>query len=362
MVKLMAKKVTMEVIANHLGLSKFVVSKALSGKSGVSPQTRERVIQAAAQLGYFIQRGSQPGSRTSPESSEFGGTSVKPVILVLMPNIRFQSRDSVYWGKILDGISTELNKFGIGMLIVTDFHPDQIANFIQPKGIMGAIGVGYVPTPLLLEIRQYGIPFVLVDHEDPLVPSDSIFTNNMECMARIVQHMAGLGHREMLFVGDPDYANSFKERWIGFRNVAEDHKLPLSEQSLLRLKSTDRYSHQVEIREHLAARKQEGSLPSVLVCANDDIAISSVHALQELNLRVPDDVSVTGFDNIDEAIRVSPNLTTIDVDKEEMGRRTVEAIMRRIRNMDSSFERIMLYGDLVIRESTKVQAQPVGDR
>ncbi|WAH44706.1 substrate-binding domain-containing protein [Alicyclobacillus fastidiosus] len=88
-----------------------------------------------------------------------------------------------------------------------------------------------------------------------------------------------------------------------------------------------------------------------LVCANDSIAISAIHALTSLGIRVPEDVSVTGFDDIDDVLRVTPALTTVHVDKEAMGSRAVDMLLRRVEAPDAKREKLLLSGDVVFRDS-----------
>ncbi|WMT42348.1 helix-turn-helix domain-containing protein [Paenibacillus sp. D2_2] len=104
------KKITMQQIADHLGVSKFVVSKALSGKSGVNEATKNRVIEAASQLGYFAQKNAYIKNQVGSEF--FSEASGKQSVIVLMPNIRFQTRESLYWGGFWKESMRSLNDAG----------------------------------------------------------------------------------------------------------------------------------------------------------------------------------------------------------------------------------------------------------
>jgi LacI family transcriptional regulator len=348
----MAKKVTMDVIAAHLGLSKFAVSKALSGKNGVSKSTKERVLQAASQLGYYGQRGSASYTGTKLVSLEDTPFSLKPVVIVLMPNVRFQSMDSLYWGRILDEIALELEKRNVGMMIVTDFSSDNFLQFINPQGLMGILCVGAMSTSLLLEIRKLSIPLIMIDHEDQLVPADCIFVNNVDCEARMITYLVSLGHTRFQFIGNVAFSRSFADRWVGFRSSLEKHGIMVTNEMILSLIEDDRYSYGLEIENWIMNRLANNSLPTALVCANDAIAISTLEALKALQILVPEQVSVCGFDNIDDAANVLPNLTTINVDKEAMGKRAVEALFRRIEHKGALYEKILLSGELLLRDST----------
>lgn len=253
----MAKKVTMQKIADHLGVSKFVVSKSLSGKGGVNETTRERVIQAASQLGYFTQKNAyvQNIKRSSQGS---GSDRNKQSVLVLMPNIRSQTQDSLYWGKIVDGIALALDQEGLGMVIVSEHRADNFVNILNPNGILGLVGVGQISTSLLLEVHRIGLPMVLIDHEDPLIPSDTVFANNTDSMNRLSNHLMATGHKLLHFIGNIRYSRSFRDRWIGFRSALEESELkpPAGDDEMLQLEGMDDAIIQEQFNQWMAKRKK----------------------------------------------------------------------------------------------------------
>lgn len=352
------KKITMQQIADHLGVSKFVVSKALSGKGGVSEQTRERVIQAASQLGYFNQKNGYmknviPSGTTQPTLSG------KQSVLVLMPNIRFQNKESLYWGRLLEGISRELEAQKLGMIIISEPRFDNFMSVLNPEGILGMIGVGQIATPFLLEVHRIGLPIVLVDHEDPLIPSDTVFANNVDGMARLTNHLIGLGHRKLHFLGNLAFSRSFRDRWMGFRSALEENGLtPQSlKDPMLELEGVDTGAYDDMLRSWLERQKATGQLPTALVCANDSIAIHACSALREIGLNVPGDIAVSGFDNIEDAARHTPAITTINVPKEYLGQRAVKKLLDRLAQPDEPQEKIMISVETVYRDSTAEPCQ-----
>ncbi|GBF72608.1 LacI family transcriptional regulator [Paenibacillus sp. 598K] len=350
----MGKKVSMQQIADYLGVSKFVVSKALSGKGGVSEQTKERVIQAASQLGYFAQGGTGVRAPEVVPAAAKPRTRQKKIVIVLMPNIRFQTRESTYWGKIVNGISAKLEEDGLGILIVSEHSVDHFMDILNPKGIMGLIGVGAIASSLLLEIHRMGIPMVLVDHEDALIPTDTVFVNNTDCMYRLTRYMIGLGHRELQFVGSNQFSRSFKDRWIGFRTALEEElgAAAAGEERLLTVSGLDGLEAQAQVTAWASRAQTEGRLPSAWLCANDFIAIAVAQALAALGLNLPGDAAITGFDNIEDAYRHQPPLTTVNVPKETLGRRAVERLLARIAKPSEPLDKLLVNGEMLYREST----------
>ncbi|RJX39472.1 LacI family transcriptional regulator [Paenibacillus pinisoli] len=350
----MSNKITMQQIADSVGVSKFVVSKTLSGKGGVSEATRERVIAAATQLGYFTQKHVYMNA-AKPEPAAEGAKSRQSVLL-LMPNIRFQTKESLYWGRVLDGVSARLEQEGCGMIIVSEQSIEHFVDILNPSGILGLIGVGEISTSLLLEVHRIGLPMVLVDHEDALIPTDTVFANNYESVYRLTKHLIGMGHRNMMFVGNVRYSRSFLDRFLGFRSALEE-RLPEArklskEEQLVPLDGADQSEHLESFKSWASERMERNALPTALVCANDRIAIGAVRALTELGLSVPEQISVTGFDNIEDAYRIDPPLTTAHVPKEALGKRAVERLLGRIASKNEPLEKILLTCDLLYRGTT----------
>ncbi|THF75012.1 LacI family DNA-binding transcriptional regulator [Cohnella fermenti] len=347
----MSRKVTMQQIADHVGVSKFAVSKALAGKSGVSADTRERIIGAATQLGYFVQKKARPaGARPAAQAS---AKAQRDTIIVLIPNVRYQNRHSFYWGRIIDGITSGLEQHQIGIMIVTEHITDNFAKLINPDGVLGLIGVGLISNQLLLEIRNLGIPFVMVDHEDPLIPSDSLFMNNFECMRRVTNYLLGNGHEKLQFVGNIRYSKSFSDRWLGYRSMMEEMQVELHQwPELLSFEGENRSEITETVEAILQRRLAADGLPTSFVCANDSIALCVMTALMKLGVDIPGQCTVTGFDNIDDAALCKPTLSTVHVNKEALGQRAVETLLWRIEHPDSPKEKILLAGDFVLREST----------
>lgn len=348
----MAKKVTMQQIADQLGVSKFVVSKALSGKDGVSEATRERVIQAASQLGYFTQpRGYGQNRKQQPTAPE---ASNRQSVLVLMPNVRFQTAGSLYWGRILNGVTEALESFGLGVVIISEQRVDAVTSILNPDGFLGLIGIGQISTPLLLEVHRIGLPMVLIDHEDPLIPADTVFAGNVDASARLTSHLIGSGHRKLYFLGNSSFSRSFRDRWVGYRTAMEEHGLPVQDVTdpLNKLEGIDGAAYEPELRQWLAKRKKQRNLPTALVCANDDVALVALRNLEALGVRVPEDVSLVGFDNIHESGGgTSPELTTVHVPKEPMGRRATLRLLERTQDSKAPLEKILIASELVMRAS-----------
>jgi LacI family transcriptional regulator len=355
-----AKKVSMQQIADAVGVSKYAVSKALAGQSGVSPQTREKIIEMATGLGYFLQHKPSSSGKSREEVFQEGALQENTVdgdkrtVAVLMPDVRHQTMESAFWSIVVRGIGEALSKRGLGMLIITEQSAEQFTRVLRPERLLGLIGVGEISSSMLLEVRRLGLPFVLTDHEDPLVPADTVFAANMDCTAQITSHLLALGHRSFWFLGDTRFSRSFADRWTGFRKALEDRGLevrPGADKLSLGGASDDGSAALLNrcLDERL---QQEGRLPSAWVCANDEIALTALSVLKERGIAVPEEVSVTGFDNIEASQRTAVPLTTVHVAKERLGARAVSALLDRVKEPERPVEKISLVCELVVRSST----------
>lgn len=343
------KKVTMQEIADRVGVSKYAVSKALSGKPGISAATREKIFEVASQLGYLEQK---LGKRTqlmkqlNEEQSRLVG--------ILIPNIRSQNRESGYWGRVLDGVFKGLENSGIPSVLITDDIPDNFHKVMRPEGLLGIIGIGLIESAMLVELRNIGVPFVLIDHEDDLVSSDSIFMNNYDIVRKQVMYLIGKGHTHIQFVGDWRFARSFSDRWNGFKSALQEQEIPYEpDLDLLSIQPTLAASNLELIARRFKQLKEE-VLPTAFVCANDKIASLCLNAMNELGIRVPHQASIIGFDNDAEVIEQYMELSTVNAEKEALGIKGVEMLLRRLANMDMPYEKILLQSDLIIRGSVDV--------
>lgn len=334
----MGKKVTMQQIADAAGVSKFAVSRALTGKPGVSEQTRDMIVRTAGQLGYF-----KTESKRYPVDPQPARSS-KPVqsgtILILFPNIRSQNRSSLYWGPVFDGISARLNEQGMDILTLTEPSSDRMFSVLNPEAISGIITVGSISTPILLEIYRLRIPLVMVDHEDPAIHGDTVFTDNIKCMKELVLMLVSKGYRRFQFAGQLPDAASFRERWLGYRTVLEDMQLPGKQQA-------DLLGPDLKLIQKAITEMPLADIPEVIVCTNDHTAVIVLRALQSRGVSVPERCAVTGFDNtsVDE-----PILATVHINKENLGIRAVDQLLWRMEHPQEPYERKLIYSELVVRD------------
>nr|WP_239541363.1 substrate-binding domain-containing protein [Pullulanibacillus pueri] len=266
-----------------------------------------------------------------------------------MANFRYQSKHSNYWSEIIDGITEEAKRRGTGIVIISESN--SLTNVLNVSKLMGIIIVGYISPELCMEIKQFNTPIVLVDHEEPLLEADSIFMDNFDGLLKITNYLIAMGHNKLIFVGDLNYSKSFYDRWLGFRTSLEKANLYNSKsQNIFTLNYTsagwiEEFDHWIE------SAKEKNKLPSAFVCANDNIAHNIIDVLKRHNFKLPEDFSITGYDNLDSSSYVVPSLTTCQVFKKFLGKRAVSKMFWRIKHQEYYPEKVLINGEIIIRDS-----------
>ncbi|KKC45949.1 MULTISPECIES: LacI family DNA-binding transcriptional regulator [unclassified Paenibacillus] len=363
------KKITMQQIADRLQVSKYTVSQSLSGKSGVSEATRQKVLDTAKAMGYSPPEARL--SRSAPRAAESPGTAagIQAIVdggeqratdapgherFVVIWMSRGHLEEPMYWQRVLSGIQEGCRSRGWGTVVLSPMgegrQEDILPPYLNRSLCVGGLAVGAFPLRHLTAMKRTGIPVVLVDHQEPFSGLDSVANDNIAAARMIAGALLDHGCRRFIFVGSEKFSVSFRERWLGCRSALEQ-MFSLRKAGELRRWNVP-YSREWEgdLDARLGRLKEE-DLPDAFLCANDDIAIALLSMLRARGVAVPDRCRVAGIDNIEGSTRSQPPLTTVDLGKEVLGQRAVEALERRIKMPHSSVERVGLVPGLVLRSS-----------
>lgn len=322
------KRVSIQDIADKLGLSKFSVSRALSGKPGVSESTRQRVLRAAHGLGY----------RTSHEI-------VSPTGQILFVRQDIDPVTSELWIRILHGAEREGERLGFAIVA-------RHARFLDGTVPMDGSVVGLIlAVPRAADFAgiatRTGLPVACASYVDPLEPVDQVTGADWEAGVAVAQLLTGLEHRRMAFVHGNAVHRGRAERLRGFADAIG--RIPNATVDDLV------FNEERGFREAFLAYLRRGSAPTAFFCAHDGLAVSLLSELLRLGVRVPDEVSVVGFNDFVAASQVSPRLTTVRTPQIEIGATMVRCIASRLAESEGSTfppVRIALASDVVVREST----------
>jgi LacI family transcriptional regulator len=329
-------RVTVRDIAAQTGVSIATVSRVLNGQAHVAPETRELVQQAADRL-----RARGPGSRTG------SARAAQDAVYLRCPYILTD-----YFGLIVSSIAETLALHG--RAVVLDAGTAEQRATILPSlpsrpGIAGAIMIlPPEPSEQLAALRARGFPFVVVDPRTP-TPRDiaAVSAAHFAGARSVTAHLIQFGHRRIGMVAGP-------HNWLAGQARLAGHGSALAEAGVLHSPELTRAGEPTVRVGHRAAGEllDLPQRPTALACFNDKTAVGALAAASERGLRVPEDLSITGFDDIDLAQATSPTLTTVRQPLAEMGRIAVSLLIQLLDGHQVDALHVELATDLIVRGST----------
>ncbi|MHB1452957.1 MAG: substrate-binding domain-containing protein [Saccharofermentanales bacterium] len=281
------------------------------------------------------------------ENSKPLHSGMKPNTLTLIIN-REAFLNAVFWVKIIDRLESELKRYGIRMNIhVTDDDNENLSSSENGK-TDGYIIMGLVSKAVLADIETKGLPIFLLDYKYLDARHDHIRMNNRLGMKYMTQKILEKGHRNILFMGDLDFAASIRERYKGITDCIEEHpELDITLDLLYVINGLK----SIEERDNLLKAVKQAPYPTVLVGANDMIAIEAISVLRKAKISIPEYISIVGFDNISESNFAQPKLTTLDVSKIDLAVLTVDIILQKFQNPGKPNLLIMIEPKIIERDS-----------
>ncbi len=320
------KSVTLDDLARELNISKFSVSRALSGKPGVSVETRRAVETMARELGYRHPALSA-GRSISPGSHTVG---------LLIP--RGDAEVSEFWMHVLGGAEAEAKRIGFKLEIrILDGKatPDDC------RGLGGVIIAGRRQVESSDHAKAPHDLVVRIGHPAPLEPNDTVSGASWEGGFLIGQHLRDHGHRRIVYVTDRDGDQSRELRYEGLADAVGVRPG--------RLLLPPGASFRQAIQEEESTRAT-----TAFVCATDNVAFSVVYGLSRLGKDIPGDVSVVGCNDYAQASLMSPQLTTLQAPMRQIGRTAVQVLAQRLLGewRDPLSRRIEIAQTLIVRETT----------
>lgn len=322
---------TIYEVARQAGVSIATVSRVSSNGAVVAEETRGRVLQAIADLGY------QPSRLGRSLAEGTHGAS----------GIVFPDLTGPYYSEVILGYEDQAAADGQSVLILGTHgreHADDLVRELAGR-VDGLVIMGRtVSDEVVTALADGGLPIVLLARP-PAGGADTARTENLLAAVTLTSHLIGHGHRRLAFIGDPDSSPDAGERWAGFRAA-------LLRAGMAAAPSAVRSS----FREHegYAAASElldRATRPTALVCANDEIALGTYGACQERGLRIPNDVAVTGWDDIAIARYISPTLTTVRQPLRELGALAARLMRERVHGGRVEPRHEMLPTELMIRSS-----------
>jgi LacI family transcriptional regulator len=331
-----APKVTIKEVAAEAGISFGTVSRVINNDVHVKPQTRERVLQAMERLGYVANRQAR---------SLAGGKS--HVIGVLVPDL-----GTGYIGEIIRGIDAELGLARYDLMLYTTHR-----TAIKEAGYVANLAQGMVDGLLLVLPRNPSdyvgtltgreFPFVLIDHQGTGEECPAVGATNWQGAYNATEYLIKLGHKRIGFITGSLDLGAAVDRLDGYKSALRTHHLPVD--SCLVYEGTflqpDGYTGAICLLDL-------DPPPTAIFASNDVMAMGVMDAVRSRGLRIPEDISVVGFDDIPQAESVRPALTTVRQPLEQMGRVATQMLLDMLKNPEIEPNRIELPTELIVRSST----------
>lgn len=327
------RKVTIQDIAGALGMSRNTVAKAFNG-GRLAPETRQEIILKAKEMGY---------SKLNPILYEevAAGCLPKGTILVL-----FNRSQSFFWQQILTGVSREIMESGYRMqLLIAEDAGGSAASCLKQaaEDTKGILCLCVFPMVFVKELVQYGLPITFFgaprQYTEYLKYGDIVTFEGRSAMYDLIRTVIRMGKKTFAFIGPVRANREIYERYCGYADALEESKINRKEQPRMTEDAPDNFYSYARVEQFINSLEK---IPEVIVCSNDDIARFAAGALFSRNPKLVKKTVITGFDKTVEEGFLKPDILTVEVKKEEAGRRMIRTLLQRIAYPDMDYAMISL--------------------
>jgi len=338
-------KVTLQSIADRVGVSRMTVSNAFSRPDQLSAELRTRILAAADELGYV---GPDPAARALAR----GRTGSVGLLLTDELSDAFQD---VVATEFLTSVAEALNTEGLAVTLLTSGTPD--GPYVPARDVAMDGAIVYICDPASPDIEwleRRGLPLVSVDR-DPSPTAPSVNVADRDGARAAAQHVVDLGHRSVGILtlessfdveGHPTANRPARERLLGWREALE----PAGIEPIVRASKFRPHLAIEDIARELLDRPDR---PTAVLCFSDAFAVATMRVAESLGLRIPEDLSIVGYDDSPLATAVRPQLTTVHQEVSSKGHEAVRTLLERMRGQGAGEpERVLLPTTLVVRDST----------
>lgn len=334
-------KPTIKDIARKAGVSIATVSFVINNTKPISEETRSRVIDTIEEMNYHPSK--------SARSLATGSTGNIGFILTDDHFLRTEP----FYTRIFLGTEFEARAEGYYILL-TSINPkfsetDPLPRFILNKNVDGLIIAGKIPGTLITQLTHYNLPTVFIDYIPTEKKYPLVLIDNIQGGLIATKHLLELGHKNIAFIsGDIDHP-SLSDRLNGYKQALLNNQLPIKNNLICTNNSYPDRQNGFQLTKKLFKSNKD---ISAVFAGNDALAIGAMHFLREAGYRIPDDISVVGFDDIEADLMLEPPLTTIRVPKVELGAEALRLIVNNLKNKKTVVKKILIPVDLIVRNST----------
>lgn len=329
-------KVSVKKISEITGFSQATVSNALNRKRGVNQKTAEIILAAAEKLGYFSEN------------------RISRIKFVMYKKDGSVVEDTPYFPLMISGVEHECRQNGLDMTICNldrrdpdfDEQLQQIQQDVACATIL--LGTELQDEDLDIVLGMNG-PYVLIDYWNDELNLNSIMINNADSARKATNYLVQKGHREIGYLYGDFRIVPFEMRYSGYRSALRRNNIELKEEYQISLGTTMDTAYQSMLK----YLEENPKLPTAFFADNDMIALGAMKAFTDKHIRIPEDVSIVGFDDLSYSSIASTPLTTLRVPKQEMGRVAVKRLMDIINGNKESYTKIQICTEFIERNSVR---------
>lgn len=339
------KRITIDDVAKRARVSKGTVSAVINAKSSVKPATRDVILKVMKELNF----------RPAAVARSLKNGSQDLSIGVIIKDLNYP-----FYTSIATGVQEYANSKGYSVIVTSSENDHErekmLTHLFSTKDIKGTIIApmveGKAEIEHLFKLKMINYPFVLLEDVKG-IQANVVAIDNLRAIKRAVKYLMDSGHTKIIHFAGPPQSSHTQERIEGFRHAFSESPLVFHKDMIVPVGShyDESFSRTVEY----FSNKHREDYPTAIVCFNDQQALGVMTALKKLSIRVPEDISIIGNDDIYYARIYPVPLTTIKAPQHEIGRRAAEIL---IRNIESSTllpnEEVILETEFVIRESSRV--------
>lgn len=328
-------KVTMDYIAKEMNVTKSTVSKALNNQPGVSEELRSSIVNFAQGLEY--------------KNSIKSATYKMQKLAYIVPK-RFFFENEIFYTIVyyyLNKICLD-NGINLSIFIVNSEEERSliVPQFLTSSNFDGIFVAGEIKDEYLAKLQNIKIPIVYIGFYNYDVENDCIIVDDIRTSYLLTEYLIKAGHKSIGYVGEYASTSSYMDRYLGYRKALIRHKLPYDENMTFYITSPMDFHYTLDF-------ELPGTLPTAFICQNDMDAHFLIEKLSSKGYKVPNDISVASFDNSKIAEKQDPQLTSVDIDKEEFARMAFERMSQKIKDPSVPVQRFYAKTHIVVRDSVK---------
>lgn len=334
----MKNGVRMLDIAEKLGVSVVTVSNALAGRDGVSEQMRKQICDTAEELGY------KPSNTAGKKRSDL--SKIGKSVAILTSERFIGSMGTFYW-ELTANISNKLSAANVVMVYESITRENEklivLPSTVTEKRVDGAIVIGQLSREYAIELSKIDIPLLFVDFYVSRCNVDSVNSDSYHGGYMLTDHLVEKGHKNIGFVGSLNTTSSINDRYLGYRKCLMENNLTYKKEWIL------------EDRDEMGILFDRidfpADMPTAFVCNSDETAFRVIAALKSKGVRVPEDISVVGYDNYTVSNICIPAITTVEVDLMQMASESVNLMVKKLENPEYCEGRRIISGRLIEKDS-----------